>query len=99
MNNIKKIIIILIILIILYALYDKNENYAGALIQLYAKGPQDAYLTDDKYMYYPYNPIYPLSGYYGYGWRRSPFLWNEPTKFRNNYAPYLMLTPDRYYLY
>jgi hypothetical protein len=99
MTHIKKIMFVLIIILILYLLYDKNENYGGALTQLYAKGPQDIYLTGNDYIYYPYNPIYPLYGYDGYGIRRSPFIWNEPTRLKYNQAPYLLLTPDRYYLY
>ena len=89
MNN--RIIIIIILLIILFLLYKhQQEKYgSGALLQLYAKGPQDRYLT--------YNPVYPYYGYYGYGPLRSPFLWNEPTRFRHNHAPYLLLTPDYMY--
>ena len=100
-NNKKIILIIIFLIVLLFYLYNKHEEqFAGALLQLYAKGPQDRYLTgDDRYFYYPYNPIYPLSGYYGYGYARSPFLWNEPTRFRRNSAPYLLLTPERYYLY
>ncbi len=97
----KRITIIIILLIILFLLYKhQREKYgSGALLQLYAKGPQDRYLTDNKYSYpyFPYNPVYPYYGYYGYGPLRSPFLWNEPTRFRNNHAPYLLLTPDYMY--
>ena len=41
---------------------DKKEGYSmGALTQLYAKGPQDTYLTGDAWKYIP--PYY-----YNYGW-------------------------------
>jgi hypothetical protein len=108
MLNIKIITIIIVILFIIVILYDKHEEqFAGALMQLYAKGPQDMYLTglnnrnmyQSDYIYYPYNPLYPLAGYYGYGYHRSPYLWNQPTRYKHNYAPYLLLTPDRNYLY
>ena len=102
MSNIKLIFILLIILFVILYLSKHNEYYAGALIQLYSKGPQDSYLTNNDhiynyYDYYPYNPVYPLSGYNGYN--RPRYFWNEPTRFRRNDAPYLLLTPDRYYLY
>ena len=90
----KKVRIILIIVLVLAGifLFDKKENYAGALIQLYSKGPQDYYLTGD----YPYSyPYYYRNRYY----RRYPYVWNMPTRFRRNQAPYLLLTDDRYYLY
>lgn len=70
-------VIILIILIIL--LLKKNnkslENFGGygALTQLYAKGPQDTYLTNNDYVYYP--PPY-----------MPHFIWNNPT--RLYYRPY-----------
>ena len=100
MTYIKILFILLIILLLVLYLSKHNEHYAGALIQLYSKGPQDRYLTNNNhiYDYYSYNPIYPLSGYYGYRYRPR-YFWNEPTRFRRNSAPYLLLTPDRYYLY
>lgn len=94
----KKIKIVLLIMIIIVFVYllNKKENYAGALIQLYSKGPQDYYLTGD----YPYTYYYGYGyGYRRYPYRRHPYVWNMPTRFRRNDAPYLMLTPDRYYLY
>ena len=97
MTHIKMLFILLIILFVVFYLSKHNEHYAGALIQLYSKGPQDSYLTNnDHNYYYPYNPVYPLSGYGGY--YRPRYFWNEPTRFRRNEAPYLLLTPDRYYL-
>ncbi len=91
--------ILFIILFIILYLSNHNEHYAGALIQLYSKGPQDSYLTNEDHIFYnPYNPIYPLSGYDSYSYKPR-YFWNEPTRFRKNDAPYLLLTPDRYYLY
>jgi hypothetical protein len=101
MSNIKYIIIILIIIFTVFYLYDKNdEKFAGALMQLYAKGPQDLYLTGLKnnrglyksdFIYYPYNPLYPIAGYYGYGYHRSPYLWNQPTRYKHNLKDYYIL--------
>lgn len=80
-----------------------NEHFAGALMQLYSKGPQDEYLTNSNHLF-PYfyntnyyNPIYPYYGYYGYSYPRS--FWNQPTRFRKNGGSYLLFTPDRNYLY
>lgn len=91
-NKKVKIFLIIILIIVLLYLFNKKENYAGALIQLYSKGPQDYYLTGDyPYTYYPY--------YYGNRYyRRYPYVWNMPTRYRRNQAPYLLLTHDRYYL-
>jgi hypothetical protein len=99
MTYIKILFILLIVLFLVLYLSKHNEHYAGALIQLYSKGPQDRYLTNNShiYDYYSYNPVYPLSAYNGYN--RPRYFWNEPTRFRRNEAPYLLLTPDRYYLY
>lgn len=46
------LIIILVIYILLYNVVDR-EKFAGALTQLYAKGPQDTYLYGDvdRYIY------------------------------------------------
>jgi hypothetical protein len=102
MTHIKTLFILLIILFIVLYLSKHNEHYAGALIQLYSRGPQDRYLTNDDHIYYNpynpylYNPVYPYNGYDGY--YRPRYFWNEPTRFRKNDAPYLLLTPDRYYL-
>ena len=89
-----RIILILILLVVLLYLFNKKENYSGALIQLYSKGPQDYYITGDYPYYYQY--------YYPYNYRNRryyhnsyPYMWNMPTRFRRNDAPYLLLTPDR----
>lgn len=101
--NIRKYKINIIILIIfglcLYLLYNHREHFAGALLQLYAKGPQDYYLTGERF---PYNE--PLYNPYYYPYYRPyyiyPSIWNNPTSFKNrNSAPYLALTPERYILY
>ncbi len=97
-NKIKIIFVIILILVILY-LSNKKENYGGALVQLYSKGPQDYYLTGD-YPYYSYS--YPY--YYPYYYSTYPYYypyysyWNMPTRIRRNSAPYLLLTDDRYIL-
>jgi hypothetical protein len=64
---IKTIILILLILLIITFLYDYKENNSGALVQLYAKGSQDIYLTgsDSLYpYYYSYYPRYYYPRYY-----------------------------------
>lgn len=55
MNTVVIIISTVIIIILLNNLTgNSNEGYnMGTIIQLNAKGPQDIYLTDDSYMYYP----------------------------------------------
>ena len=94
--NMKLVIYIIIILIVIYLLFNKKqENQSGALLQLYAKGPQDYYLTDDTFPYY-----YPIYNPYYYPYYVYPSIWNQPTSFKGrNTAPYLALTPERYYLY
>ncbi len=88
--NIKYAFYIILIVIIGYLLFNKKqENQSGALLQLYAKGPQDDYLT------YP-NIYFPP--YYGYGYNNH-FMWNMPTRFTRNQASYLWLTPDRFDLF
>jgi len=105
MLNKKSLIIFIIIIVIIYIKYNNGDEQFGALTQLYAKGPEDMYLTGNSYIL-PYNPIYPYYGYYGYFrspynrspyfgrkspyfGRRSPYLWNEPTRYRRNYPLYL----------
>ena len=89
------IIIIIVLVLIVFLLYKKhNEKYTGAFLQLYAKGPQDLYLTGAPFHRVPYH--YP---YYPYYSRFNRFLWNQPTRFYGNSAPYLLLTPERYLLY
>jgi len=29
----------------------------------------------------------------------NPFIWNQPTRFNRNSAPYLLLTPERFVLF
>ncbi len=88
--NIKYALYIILIVIIGYLLFNKKqENQSGALLQLYAKGPQDDYLTYPNFYFPPY---------YGYGYNNH-FMWNMPTRFTRNQASYLWLTPERYYLY
>ena len=83
-------LIIVIILIVIAYLFLTNDKQiegigTGALIQLYAKGPQDTYLSGDAAKYWPY-----WGPYYYYGWR--PF-W-QPTRFGrmnyNYYRPYAL---------
>ena len=90
--DIKLIIYIILIVFIGYLIFSKKqENQSGALLQLYAKGPQDDYLT---------YPNYYLPPYYGYGYGyNNHFLWNMPTRFTRNQASYLWLTPERYDLF
>ena len=96
-NKKVKVILVLMLISVLLYLFNKKENYAGALIQLYSKGPQDYYLTGD-YPYYYGNSYYGNRYYGNRYYRRYPYVWNMPTRFRRNQAPYLLLTPDRYYL-
>ena len=89
-----KSIIIIILILIIFLLYKKHdEKYTGAFIQLYSKGPQDLYLTGA-----PYNRYYQYYKYPYYS-RFNRFLWNQPTRFYGNSAPYLLLTPERFLLY
>jgi len=81
-----KLIILVFILALVYLVFNnKQESFSqlGALQQLYAKGPQDYYLTTD-------NDKYVLPVYYGgWGWRR-PYIfgpWNEPTRLNKYYDP------------
>ena len=86
-------IALLIFLIVLGLLFWKctnlKEGFAGALTQLYAKGPQDRYLIGnqaDKYYYwYPYYET----------------IWNNPTRLTNYYYydPYYRRSPYRPYYY
>lgn len=81
-----KSIIIIILILIIFLLYKKHdEKYKGAFIQLYANSaPYNRYYQYYKYPYYS---------------RFNRFLWNQPTRFYGNSAPYLLLTPERYILY
>jgi len=74
------IVIIIILLLIVLFLIPKIEGYSqGALTQLFAKGPQDLYLTGPSHVF-PYN--YPFDNwYYPYGYtrmrksQRLPYFW------------------------
>ena len=77
-----KLILFLISTIVVYILLqDMNPDKfsaLGALTQLYAKGPQDMYLTPDSY------------GYNFYPYHYSPYrymMWNMPTRLNNYYYP------------
>ena len=80
-------IILIIILIAIVAiiinkcrknsLVNSEQFGVGALTQLYAKGPEDVYLTSGIEQY-----IYPYM---------SPFFWNQPTRFSRNVPYYLYL--------
>ena len=67
------LLILFLFIILLLLSNDIREHFAGqgALMQLYSKGPQDAYLTDDRH-------IYPW--YYHY---MPQFIWNNPTRLNN----------------
>ena len=76
MNN-TNLVFLLVGVIVLFILFNNKNNKehysAGALTQLFAKGPEDTYLSGDAWKYIPY-------GYY-YGW--GPFY--APTRFSNSY--------------
>jgi len=93
MSQIIVYLIILFIIILVYFYRNKIDTFStGALTQLYAKGPQDLYLTGNIGQYIPpylnnfdwtwNNPTrlnsayYPLYGIYPYYFRYLPFYWN-----------------------
>lgn len=97
------IAVIALILITLYFIYIFNVNYkledkalkenfgGGALTQLYAKGPQDTYLTVNSEKYIP-----------EYWWNQYPFFyhaWNIPTRSSQYYYPLYGIFPNNYFLY
>ena len=56
------LVLIFVLAIVVFTQRGSKEGYSqAALIQLYAKGPQDTYLTGDAWKYIP--PIY-----YNYNW-------------------------------
>jgi hypothetical protein len=73
----KKLLIVFLILLIVYLTSIHVEegfgaSTGGALIQLYAKGPQDSYLTDNSWGYempwwnstrFTRNQLYDIRGY------------------------------------
>lgn len=69
------LLILFLFMVFLILSINTKEGFAGqgALMQLYAKGPQDAYLTDSNYIYPWYYNILPQ------------FIWNNPTRYYNNY--------------
>ena len=96
--NIPKIILIVLFIIVLSTIIDECnlfKNYAehynsGTLLQLYAKGPQDRYLTNSDYIwpYYYFNP-----SYYG-GYRHS--YYNHPYNQYRSYRSYGGYRPQEY---
>jgi hypothetical protein len=92
-NPILSIILCIILCIVLYII-NINEPFGsttgGALTQLVAKDQQDTYLTGYN------NNIDPVGGlYYPYFPFKSQ-LWNNPTKIRSYYWPYLYYDPTYY---
>lgn len=93
-NNILIVLSIVVIITVIYTWYKQYtaEDFSpGTLEQLYTKGPQDLYLTDDTNKY-----LTPLDMYLN-----DNFLWNIPTRFTRNYPfgyyPYdLMYPAERY---
>jgi hypothetical protein len=66
-------ILLLIFIFIIILLSIEYENFAGALTQLYAKGPQDNYLTVDTEKYIP-------------PYLNNPYwIWNQPTRLASPY--------------
>jgi len=81
--------------IALIALYKKpkKESFAtqgGALEQLYAKGPEDVYLTTNTEKYVP-----------EFWWGDNPYKYwtfNMPTRYSNYFQPLYNVYPKHYYL-
>ncbi len=86
MSNILFLLFILFAVFLLLDCGRKTDKFSdiGALTQLYAKGPQDLYLTTDteKYMYPQY------WGRYG--------PWNMQTRLDNYYYPSYGIFPPLY---
>jgi hypothetical protein len=83
------LLVIIVVVIVLYRFFTEvnntDENFSGALMQLYAKGSQDLYLTVDteKYvpeLWWPYSPY--ANPYNPY------FFWNMSTR-RASYPHYI----------
>lgn len=73
MENLNKVVLIILFVLSILFFIPIVENQTGALIQLYAKGPQDSYLTGDWWKYDPW-----FGGSYGnyigyYPYYRSRF--------------------------
>lgn len=75
--------VLFIIIILVYLFRDRIDTFsAGTLTQLYAKGPQDLYLTGgDTYKYIP--PYFT-----GFEW-----IWNNPTRLSSAYYPLYGIYP------
>jgi len=72
-----------------------GSSTGGALIQLMAKDQQDDYLSVGSYGNYGYSNY----NYPGYYYPYFPFrsqLWNNPTRIRSYYYPYLYHDPTYY---
>lgn len=106
------VLVILIIAFVAYSTINSKEHYSGtgALTQLYAKGPQDLYLTDDakKYIYYDYHYPY-VESVWNNSTRKVPYYpyyhlnyYNHPNLTHNHlrYPPYLhYLNNSRQYVF
>ena len=84
MENIENITLVLsIVLILFFVMQGTLEQYggSGALVQLYSRGIQDTYQTNDAYKYI----AYPSPYFYDYP--LLPFMfWNMPTHVKNPYV-------------
>jgi len=82
--------IFIILLLVTLLVWNYREPFDGALVQLYAKGPLDTYLSGDawKHQYYPYY----FSPYYPYPSIRHQYYWGNfrPYRYRYRYRyPYV----------
>lgn len=94
MNYIYIAILLILFVYGVKALQNNNEHMStGALTQLYAKGPQDLYLTINTRKYIP--PYW-----YWEGWRHyTPLIWNNPTRFPRWFPPLYTYLSDSYSYY
>jgi hypothetical protein len=76
-----------------YIKYKSTEHYSGAWTQLYAKGPEDNYLTVGTEQYAP--------KYSTYYWKQYPYMWNVPnrTNLYPGYYPYYWYYDDNLWIY
>ena len=105
MNLVICVLIIIILIIILQYWFGNAEGFGsssgtspGTILQLYAKGPEDTYLTGDAWKYIPpwfsYNYDWPT--YYDYNYRRYPLF--KPTRYgKMNYYYYRPYGLRKYY--
>jgi hypothetical protein len=81
MNNLHLILVIAVLFCITNSAKIAEHFGTGALVQLYAKGPQDTYHTKDAYNHMWWNPY---RNYY-----REPghteMVWNNPTRYNPMY--------------